>query len=57
MSNKKTNSRQTAIFILLSFLVIGIAYLYAGSEVAWFAAMILSPFILACLLMTYDNLS
>lgn len=57
MSNKKTNSRQTAIFILLSFLVIGIAYLYAGSEAAWFAAMILSPFILACLLMTYDNLS
>ena len=57
MANKKTNSRQTAIFILLSFLVIGIAYLCAGLDYAWFAAMFLSPFLLACLLMTYDNLS
>lgn len=54
MSN---NDTFMAIVMLLILLFIGIVYFYLGSDVAWFAFMILSPLVLALLLIKFDNIS
>lgn len=58
MSNEKTiNDTLIAIVMFLIFLFIGIVYFYLGSDVAWFVFMILSPLVLALLLIKFDNIS
>lgn len=58
MSNKKTNNDTLIVIVMLLILLfIGIVYFYLGSDVAWFAFMILSPLVLALVLITFDNIS